>query len=339
MELLKDLKPDGRERKWAEKKQNSLLLAESFQRLHMDSTAANVFMCGRQLEFHVYSDTHERQLTNAIFCHNKLCPLCNWRRSLKIFSQMSRIMDVIQSANDYRYIFMTLTVKNVSGNDLFDTTRKLITDFHHMVTHYDAFKCFHGYVRVLEITYSKKNNDYHPHLHIIFACSKRYFKSKDYISQKKLSVMWQKSANLDYTPVVDVRKVVNKLTGEDHGKALGSAVAEISKYPVKDADYLKIDVKGRKGERDIQRIDNVVFNLYVTLYRLKLVSMAGCFRDAQKKLKLGDVEDGDLTDKDILREDVKYVIERYSWSAGLKNYVLLERSHDRDGSIDVERDD
>jgi len=334
-EVLSDLKPNGKPKEWALKKKNNLLLVESFQRNFMKTQAAKAFACGTDLEFRVYSDG-KRQLTKSNFCKIRLCPMCNWRRSIKIFSQVSRIMDVLEKEHDYRYVFMTLTCKNVKGQDLFDTVRKLIRDFSNM-TKLKAFQCFHGFIRVLEVTYSKDRDDFHPHLHVILAVNKSYFKKKDYISQKQLTAIWRKVCGFDYDPMVDIRKVKNNETGEDSGKALGSAVAEVSKYTVKDSDYLEIDRRGQKGTRDIERIDRVVRTLYFALYSLRMLGLGGCFKEVKERLKMGDVEDGSLTDNDELRDDVKYVVEHYQWRAGLSNYVLMERNFGN--TIDVEYDE
>lgn len=47
--------------------------------------------------------------------------MCAWRRSLKIFGQVSKVMDHVEKNYNYRYIFLTLTVKNCYGEDLKDT--------------------------------------------------------------------------------------------------------------------------------------------------------------------------------------------------------------------------
>jgi plasmid rolling circle replication initiator protein Rep len=189
-------------------------------------------------------------------------------------------------------------------------------------------------MRVLEITYSKKRDEYHPHLHIIFAVNKSYFTGRDYISQRKLAELWKKVCKLDYTPIVDLRKVINKDTGEDSGKALGSAVSEIAKYAVKDTDMLEIDIRGRKGCRDITRIDRVVRTIYFAIFKVKLLGLGGCFKNVKEILKLGDAEDGNLTDKDELHPDLKYALERYAWRAGLNNYVCIERKINLDILVD-----
>lgn len=74
-------------------------------------------MCATVLQFK--KDTEQkRKLHQAYFCQLRLCPVCNWRRSLKIFSQVSKIIQAIEQDREHAYIFLTLTQKNVSGEEL-----------------------------------------------------------------------------------------------------------------------------------------------------------------------------------------------------------------------------
>ena len=46
---------------------------------------------------------------------------CNWRRSLKMYSQVSQITDKILTTRKSRFIFVTLTVKNPDAEHLTET--------------------------------------------------------------------------------------------------------------------------------------------------------------------------------------------------------------------------
>ena len=76
--------------------------------------------------------------------------MCSWRRSLKIFGQVSRVMDYVEENYNYRYIFLTLTVKNCYGEDLRDTL-DLMTKSFNKLSERKAFKqAVKGYFRSLE---------------------------------------------------------------------------------------------------------------------------------------------------------------------------------------------
>lgn len=79
--------------------------------------AEKIRNCGTFLRFAIPGDFGEQPfLYQASFCKDRLCSLCGWRRSLKVYSQISQVMDVIQ--NDYRFIFVTLTLRNVDDANL-----------------------------------------------------------------------------------------------------------------------------------------------------------------------------------------------------------------------------
>ena len=62
----------------------------------------------------------------ADFCRHRLCPVCNWRKSLKLFSQMKEVSArLLQDFPGARYLFLTLTVKNCSGAELAQTIDKM----------------------------------------------------------------------------------------------------------------------------------------------------------------------------------------------------------------------
>jgi len=310
------------------------------------------------------------KLFEANFCRDRLCPMCSWRRTYKIFGQVSRIMDCIGS--DYEFIFLTLTVPNCSGSDLARVIDDMEYAFNHRLlrnTRFKAAVC--GYFKALEITHntdlyrckvvktkngkkrkivitdengiplSNPNYDtYHPHFHIILAVKKSYFNGKNYIKHDEWLEMWRTATKNPNITQVDVRKVKAKseiAEGEQGVKSLDSAVAEAAKYSVKDSDFLgKYDASGELVKPfPFEFMDNTVFWLSGALYGRRLCSFGGCFSDVRKKLKLDDIEYGDLvvtSDGSELRADVAYMIRTYSWSCGA--YKLTETSIERP-AVDV----
>lgn len=63
----------------------SLKLADIFKELqYKDSLIERVATCGDTLRF-IRREDGSLKLYQAYFCKNKLCPMCNWRRSMKYF--------------------------------------------------------------------------------------------------------------------------------------------------------------------------------------------------------------------------------------------------------------
>lgn len=288
------------------KKANSVRLADAYLELSdsmpaLMKRAQRVSGCGDFLEFHV--SEQKTRLAVANFCKDRLCPMCNWRRSLKIFGQMSKVMDVLQG-DGYRFLFLTLTVKNCSGDDLravLDDMQKAWTRMMHLKV-FKSVVC--GTFRAVEVTRNRRTGLYHPHYHVVIAVRPDYFKH-GYIPQAEWKKFWRESCRLQYDPVVDIRTIK-----ADTDKDLKKAVAESSKYPYKDTDLLR---------GSMPTVKNNVRVLLDGLTQRKLCSWTGCFLDALKKLNLDEDDDGDLLhvgDDEDLRDDVSYLIVRWHWKAG-----------------------
>lgn len=291
------------------KKAASVRLSEAYFGMSMRSSpdaadfetrSKRVGTCGEYLEFHVTEKGSK--LARAFFCKDRLCPMCNWRRSLKVFSQMSKVMDALQSQG-YQFLFLTLTVKNCSGDDLgvvLDEMQHAWTRMMHLKA---VKKAVCGTFRAIEVTRNRRTGEYHPHYHVVLAVRPDYFK-KCYITQTSWKNMWRDSCRLSYDPVVDIRTIK-----ADSKKDMAKAVAETSKYAVKDKDYLAGD--------NLQVSHNVEV-LLQGLTQRKLCSWTGCFLEEMKKLKFDDAESGDLlhVDPDEIREDLSYLIVRFHWCAG-----------------------
>ena len=314
--ILKDINPKGKDNCWKDRKLKSLMLAESYNRLGYKKYY-RVLDCSTFLEFRI-TNSERLKLTNANFCKVRLCPMCSWRRSLKIFGQVSKVMDYVETNHEYKYIFLTLTLKNCEGHEL-KSNLDLMTKAFDKMNRRKAFKqAVKGYFRSLEVTFNKSERTYHPHFHLILAVNKSYFNnSKLYLSQKDWTELWKSSLNVDYTPVVDVRKVRQKAE-----KSYSNAVAEVAKYAVKAEDYL---IKDEFGNAEISLTDEVVQVLDRALHGKRLTSFGFKFKQVHKLLNLDDSEQGDLikTDGDDLREDLTDMILRYQWGIGIKNYRLV----------------
>jgi len=322
IEVLKDINKNGKDNNWKERKLNTLDLAESYKRLGYKKYY-RVVDCSTFLEFGV-TKSSSLKLLQANFCKVRLCPMCAWRRSLKIFGQVSKVMDYVEENYDYKYIFLTLTVKNCYGEDLKDTLDLMTRSFNKLNQIKPFKKAIKGYFRSLEITYNKKDNTYHPHFHLILAVNKSYFSdTKSYLSHEDWTNLWKESLKVDYTPIVDVRRI--KASDDD---TYGKAIAETAKYTVKTNDYL---IKNEEGKINEALTDNVVKTLDKALHRKRLVSFGFIFKEIHKMLKLDDTVDGDLknTDNDDeIRSDLFSVILRYQWNLGIKNYKLVEIAED-----------
>ncbi|KIU09808.1 Rep [Bacillus subtilis] len=181
-----------------------------------------------------------------------------------------------------------------------------------------------GYFRALEITKNNEENTYHPHFHVLLPVKRNYF-GKNYIKQTEWTSLWKRAMKLDYTPIVDIRRVKGKAKVdaeqiEDEVREAmmeQKAVLEISKYPVKDTDV----VRGNKVTEDNL---NTVLYLDDALAARRLIGYGGILKEIHKELNLGDAEDGDLVKIEEEDDEVAngaFEVMAY-WHPGIKNYII-----------------
>lgn len=284
------------------------------KRVYANTDKANryvkVFDCALYMDFKKFfeDEIEKLKLHKAYFCKDRLCPVCAWRRTLKVFAQASAVMTEAVNRG-YKFVFLTLTIKNVKSDSLGNTIDDMMLGFSKLRKRRNFKAAFHGFFRALEITYNKDTDEYHPHFHIVLAVKKNYFRSKYYIEQAELTQMWKEVMDLDYTPIVHIETFKSATK-----KELAKSTAEVAKYTVKDSDYL---IRDSQGKLDIERTDKVVYTLAEALFNRRLIAWGGILKDIHKQLNLDDAEDGNLVITD--QEDEPggaFIIVRYRWGVG-----------------------
>lgn len=322
-EVLKDITKTGKERPWREKKLKTIELANSYYRLG-NKKYYRIKDCGSYLEYRRYLETNEMRLNRSNFCKVRLCPMCSWRRSLKIFGQTSKVMNKALEEKEYRFLFLTLTCKNVDGKDLSNQIDELFKAFTKMTRRKSFKQSVKGWFRALEVTHnldkiSESYDTYHPHFHMVLMVNESYFKdTRIYLTHKDWVELWKSCMSVEYDPLVNI-KAFKVGTREETEKS----IAEVAKYAVKDDDLI---IKDENGQVDEELTDDAVFILDKALANRRLVAFGGRLREIQQQLKLDDMENGDLinTDNDEeLRDDLNYVIESYSWKVGYNQYIKI----------------
>ena len=305
-EILVDKNSLGKERDWRGRKILSLKLADIFKELQYKKTfVERVISCGDTLRF-IKKQDGSLKLYQAYFCKNKLCPICNWRRSMKYSYQTSKIVDeAIKQEPKGRFLFLTLTVKNIEGKALNSTISQLTKSFDRLFKRAKVQRNLLGYLRSVEVTHNENDKTYHPHIHVLMMVRPSYFQSKkDYITQKEWSDMWSQSLKVDYVPMIDIRTV------KETGKGLRGAVLETAKYPTKP---IKLDIENKQ----------VVDDLYNGLYRKRQLGYGGLFKAIKKQLALDDAENGDLVHTSDDKENISKGTEIVAiWNATKQNYYL-----------------
>jgi len=307
-DVLSDKDKNGKERPWREHKIKSIEVSESFRRLGYIKKAESVASCGDTLVFASMSDGSKR-LKNAWFCRNRLCSLCNWRRSRRIFAEVSQVMNVVEERHpELQPILLTLTKKNCDFDDLINEIGDILTGWK-MLSNYKQVKSqVKGSFRALEVTYNIKSNEWHAHIHAILLFDESYFarRNKKYMTQGNWSELWRRAMKLDYDPIVDVRKINNNK---------GKEVAEVAKYTAKSSDYLK---------KDLELTDKLVSMLSRALHGRRLFQFGGVMKKIAKELDCS-LDDGDLlkVDDDTNNHAVEMLEIKYRFHYAKKNYIQI----------------
>lgn len=161
---------------------------------------------------------------------------------MKLFAQMQKTTELLMTKfPTARYLFLTLTVKNVTGEELPNTIDKMNAAFKLLVnkgkTNASAKGLksnLLGYAKAMEIKYdseefitkemyekaksyykardlkvgSKNPNFglYHPHFHVLLMVKAEFF-TRGYIKQSEWTGIWRDCLKVDYDPVVDIRTI------------------------------------------------------------------------------------------------------------------------------------
>lgn len=271
-QVLVDKSRTGRRRDWALHKIHNSYISFAYEEVD-PKKSERMKTCANWLSFH-RKDDGSMKLHDARFCRVRLCPICQWRRSLKTFVQMSQVLNIAKN-DGYQFIFLTLTMRNCTSDALSDELTHILLSFNRLMKYKDVQKAVKGYYRGCEVTHNIRTDEYHPHLHVILAVRPSYF-SRSYISHDKWVSLWQRALQVEYTPVVDVRRCRG-----------GSRVtAEACKYAVKPSDILNFD--------DWDMTVDTLRVLDKALENRRFVGLGGILKEIHKKLHLDDMEEGDL---------------------------------------------
>lgn len=316
--MLVDKDKNGKDKPWHVHKYSTMLLADSYDRVQLFEKATAVRYCGSKLHFHSCPHGHEKRLTWANFCRVRLCPMCAWRRSLAVAHQVKTVAHIANQSMKIRWLFLTLTCKNVDSKNLADQLDLMMKSFRRLIELKRFKSNVLGFFRALEVTVNHEENTYHPHFHVLLAVKPSYF-SHGYVKHNEWVNIWQKCLRAEYEPWVDIRVVKGKrnkqreadilrergiVIKDDHFEEVSldddylndGAVAEIAKYTVKSKDYIVPD--------NPELTDDIVLTLHKRLQHRRLFAFGGILKDIWEYLKNQQkITDIESEDADLINVD------------------------------------
>lgn len=291
-------------------------MAKVYDDIGLSDRRRSLEMCGSWLQFanDVYYtgeiDT-KTKLHRASFCKDRLCPFCNYRRSVKLQMQLFKILQKLQP--DYDFIFLTPTIPNIPVDELQNGLDLYADALHKFFMLKRIKKACKGYFRTVEITYNKHRKDLNLHVHILVAVKKSYFKSTDYIKQSEFLEMWRDVTGIQNITQFNVKKVDN----------LWKSLLEVAKYNTKSVDILSIK---NNAER------NKVARAYV--YRLenrRFRSFGGVMKKVKTEIGFDDFNNPNFDKLSIENPNyfriIGWFIWNYQYQPTDKNYKLTREAY------------
>lgn len=373
--LLEDKSSSGKVRPWRSKKVSNMTLAniydylanqsfDIFEKDYYTKRAERLRSCAVFLKFRVIDENRNilklKKISNS--CRVRLCPVCSWRRTLKISSHARKIFNYVETSeqysNKYDYLLLTLTVPNCSGDNLSSTIDLLMKSFDRLMKRRELKKIVKGWYRGLEVTFNKfeiiteglykrckgyfdtlgltvgdKNpnfNTYHPHFHVILCVNKSYLSNHrvtdGYLSNEKWLEIWRECTRNNDITQVDVRPVrvkQNKKVNPDNPLQRNGLINAI-------CEVTKYTVKDKDFiiTWDWDLSSECVSVLDKALANRRLIAWGGILKEIHKILNLDDEIDGDLVnidDDDVSVPDSETITEISAvWHVGYQEYVIYD---------------
>lgn len=168
-------------------------------------------------------------------CGNRWCLRCMQRKALSDALEIYTLANYLYTEKNYRFLFITLTAPNCSGDDLRDTISQFNKGIDRLFKREPYRSDFKAWITKVETTYNVKRKDYHPHLHVLVAVDKRYLKDSDrFVSNNRLRKDWREVFGDDTITQVDIKQA----SGRTKKKRMKS-VLELAKYTAKPSHYLR----------------------------------------------------------------------------------------------------
>lgn len=229
---LSDLSP--RDKPWDKHRENADKVAALYAGSEFQDYSARVSFCSEFLKFALVPDEDMEslrfKLRAARFCRVRHCPVCQWRRSLMWKAKAYKILPkVVEAYPGHRWLFLTLTVRNVPITELRVTLQHMNRSFQRL-SQRKVWPAV-GWLRSTEVTRGRDGSA-HPHFHCLLMVAPGYFSGKSYLKQANWVELWKKAARLDYAPILDVQAV-------KQGQQPMDLVPELLKYCVKESDLVR----------------------------------------------------------------------------------------------------
>lgn len=321
LDLLKSY--SSKDSLWDKHKSYSDTLVNFYKDTHHHRYSERITDCARYLSFKLTpSPTGEMSLKlNSVYlCHIRHCTVCAWCKQrvwrMRFFEAMPRM---VSDHSGLRFLFLTLTVRNVPIEELRDSISHISKAFSKLMKRRKIDKNILGYARALEVTRSKIN-EAHPHLHILIAVKPGYFSGKNYIKFEEWREMWKESLGVDYEPFINVQTIKPHEDKKHDKDGIISSVCEVAKYTVKPSDLLGL---GEENRSSFDENKNWLLELTDQMHGVKQMNLSGIFRQYLREEEPEEEEILKSFEEEEEETDCKSEESRlfFQWYKQIKHYA------------------
>jgi plasmid rolling circle replication initiator protein Rep len=296
---LADLSP--RDKPWDKHRSNADKVETHYRGSEFNRYAERVSICSQLLQFGLVpdwdDDTLKLKLRSTQFCRVRHCPVCQWRRSLMWKAKAYKVLPrIVEDFPTHRWLFLTLTAKNVPIADLKQTLQHMNRSFQRLSQRKTWPAA--GWLRATEVTRGR-NGTAHPHFHCLLMVKASYF-GNGYIRQDEWVELWRQALRIDYDPVLDCRAV-------KRGRQPMQLIPELLKYCTKESDL----VADREWFLELTR----------QMHKMKCITTGGVLKDYLQELE-SEPEDliGDDGELGLVDEAKLY----FGWKRQEKRYRMVD---------------
>jgi plasmid rolling circle replication initiator protein Rep len=266
-------------------------------------------------------------LMQANCCRQRVCPWCEWRRSLRWQRRVYEGLEALAVEKPtHRPVLLTLTQKTCEIGELGDR----IDEIHKSVNRLTKRKFFPTdlWFRKTEVTFpprfgratdaARKDKEEpssddilggrvaHAHVHMLLMNPPSYW-GRDYVKSLTWTQEWMTAAKLDYCPVVDVRAITPSASSRLAGNVNLAAALEVGKYLTKSSDFHYLG-------GDLPEVH----------YQLRCHRMIGVSAAMRKYIPDAEITDQEMTDEPLRRLSQDSTFERVTahWNEAAQEYWL-----------------
>lgn len=196
-------------------------------------TLKTIHDCGNIVKWAIEPVQKQKKILYTESCKSRYCARCQSMKAVRDGLKIYTLANYLKKEKSRRFLFLTLTVPNVKGDELKKEIKAINKAFDVMMRR-KQFEQFTGFIAKLEITYNRKRDDFHPHLHVLFSVEKGYFKksNNEYLERDDLLEHWRSVMDNENITQVDIRALK-----DSNEKDLIKSIQEVAKYEAKSSDF------------------------------------------------------------------------------------------------------